>query len=447
MIRIAHNEVAIVIELLVILALVLLNGILAGAEIAILALRRTRIEQLAQGGSWGARAVKRLRDNPDRFLATVQIGITVVSATAGAFGGARFSRDMSAVLRRAPWLAGWADELAMVLVVTLISYLSLVLGELVPKSLALRYSERYALLLGKPLLGLSSVARPIVWLLTASSNLVLRIFGDRTTFSEARVSPDELRQIVDEASKTGSVDPNAGEIASRAIDFAKLTAAQVMIPRGRVIAIPLDAPPHEVRRVILEEGHTRMPVYEGTLDRVVGYVTIRDMLALFWESQLIVLKDALRPVYFVPKTARAVDLLAEMKRRRTQIAVVADDDGATAGIITLEDLVEELVGDILSEHDEPSPEMILRDLDGSAVVKGDVPVRELNRALKLNLPEGETWSTIAGLCLELAGRIPEPSERFTMPNGTVLEILDATPRHIRAVRVRPPPPGAASKHT
>jgi putative hemolysin len=250
-------------EILIILALVLVNGVFAGAEIAVVTLRKTRLEQLVQSGSRRARAVRRLRDNPERFLATVQIGITVVGATASAFGGSTLAQELAPVLRAAPWLEDAADELALAAVVALVSFLSLVLGELVPKSLALRGAERYALLVGPPLRGLSSLARPLVWLLTASSNLVLRLFGDRTNFVEARISPEEIQQIVDEATESGTVDRRAGEIASRALDFAELTALQVMLPRARVVSLPRDATAEEVRRVSLEHGHTRMPVHEG----------------------------------------------------------------------------------------------------------------------------------------------------------------------------------------
>lgn len=427
---------SIVAELLVIVALVLLNGALSGAEIAILALRSSRLQHLVQAGSGGARSVKRLRDNPERLLATVRIGLTVVGATAAAFGGSTVAPRLADVLRGVPAVAGSAEEIALAAVVVVVSYLSLVLGELVPKSLALRWSERYALLSGRPLRGLSWLARPFVWLLTGSANLLLRAFGDRTTFSEARLSPEEIQELVDEATKAGSVDPGVGEIASRAIDFADVCAAHVMVPRGRVIGIPRGAGAEELKRVILEEGHTRMPVYEGTIDKVIGYVTIGDLIALLWQSELIVLEDVVRPAYFVPKTTRAVELLGEMKRRRTQLAVVVDETQTMVGIVTLEDLLEELVGDIFSEDEEVPPATLRHEGEGAVVVLGDVSVREVNRELGLLLPEGEGWSTIAGLCLELAGRIPAPGDVLDAPDGTKIEIVDATPRHIGSVRLR-----------
>jgi len=430
-------------EIGIILALVAANGVLAGAEIAIISLRRTRLAQLVEEGRSSARAVKRLRDQPERFLATVQVGITIVGATAAAFGGAALAARLAPLLARAPALARYADPIAVAIVVALVSYLSLVLGELVPKSLALRASERYALLVARPLLALSALARPVVWLLTQSSNLVLRPFGDRTTFTEARLSVEEIEQLVDEAGKAGALDEPTAEIASRALAFRDLTASDVMVPRSRIVALPKDAPQEELKRLLLEEGHSRMPVFDGTLDGIVGYVLAKDLAAMAWERQLIVLADLLRPVHYVPASARAVQLLREMQRRRTQLAVVVDEHGGVAGLITLEDLVEELVGEIVGEQEQPEA-LFQPEPGGTALVRGDAPIREANRALDLELPEGDGYSTVAGLCIALAGAVPERGARLRAPDGTEIEVVEASPRVVRLVRLRPvalsPPP-------
>ena len=428
---------AILSEFLIILALIFVNGFFAGAEIGVVSLRKTRLRELVESGSGAAKVVERLRASPERFLATVQIGITVVGSAASAFGGASFARELEPLLAAIPALAPWAPQLSLLVVVVLVSYLSLVLGELVPKSLALRSAERYALLVGRPIWFLSKLARPLVWFLTASSNLVLRIFGDRTSFTEARLSPDELQQLLEEAARTGSLDPDAGSIASRAIDFGELTAAEVMVPRNRVVAIDRAASPDELRRLLLEEGHSRMPVYEGTIDNVVGYISIRDVIALAWERELIVLDDLIRPAWFVPETVLATDLLREMQARRLAIAIVVEESGGMAGIVTIEDLLEELVGEIFSEQDAPVPEAVHLQPDGSAVVQAITPIRDVNRVLDLDLPEGDGWSTVAGLCIHLAGRIPEKGERLEAPDHTKLEVLEATARRVRLVRIVP----------
>ncbi|MEJ7731265.1 MAG: hemolysin family protein [Polyangiaceae bacterium] len=425
-------------EALIIVALVLLNGILAGSEIAVVALRKTRVEQLVATGSRAARAIRKLQGDPERFMATVQIGITVVGATAGAFGGASFAKHLAPVLARVPWLQAYADQVALALVVGAISFLSLVLGELVPKSLALRSAEAYALIIARPMVWLSRAARPLVWFLTASSNLVLRIFGDRTNFTETRHSPEELQQIVDEAASAGTVDRTAGDIAARAMDFPDLTARHVMVPRARVVGLMRDASREELRRVVLEEGHTRMPVLEA-VDRVVGYVTVRDLFAVLLEGELIVLEDAIRPAYEVPDSARVVDILTGMRKRRTELAIVTDGGGSMLGIVTMENVVEELVGQITSEHDQDQGHPLTRERNGDVVVRGDMPVHELNRRLGWQLPEGETWATVAGLVLELAKRIPSAGDRFETQDGASIEILAASEREVLEVRLRPRP--------
>ncbi len=342
------------------------------------------------------------------------------------------------MLEKIPALAAHAESIALAVVVALISYLTIVLGELVPKSLALRYAEQYALLMSQPLLALSWLARPLVWFLTVSSNVVLRLFGDRTTFTEARLSSEELQQLVEGAAKTGSVNPLAGEIASRALDFAELTVAHVMVPRGQIIALPRHASLEEIRKVVRERGHTRMPVFDGGIERVIGYVNVKDLVAGAWEPRPFSLDAVVRPAHFVTSAMRVVDLLEEMKRQRNQIAVVVDDAGMTTGLVTLEDLVEELVGDVFSEHEKPGAALVREEPDGSFLVQGDAPVRDVNRALDLDLPESAAWSTIAGLCLSLAGRIPKAGERLTAPDGTTLTIADSSERQVRSVRLRKP---------
>ncbi len=430
-------------ELAVILALIAVNGVLAGSEISIISLRRGRVRQLVSERRSGAADVLALREAPERFLATVQVGITVVGATAAAFSGASVAYRIAPPLQRLGWSQPVAEDVALALVVALVSFLSLVFGELVPKSLALRSGERYALLVGRPLRALAWLARPVVWLLTASSNAVLRPLGDVTSFTESRLSVEELRQLVDEAGRTGALDARSSEIASRALAFGGLTAGDVMVPRNHVVAIPKDAAPEEVRRLLLEHGHTRMPVFQGQLDNIVGYVTARDVLALLWERELLVLDDIVRPPLFVPESAPAVRVLQELQAKRVWCAVVVDEHGGVAGLVTVEDLLEELVGELFSEYQAPE-DLIRKQADGSAVVRGDVPIRDVNRALGLHLPEGETWSTLAGLCVSLAGAIPSAGAILNAGEAR-LEVLEANPRLVRRVKVTPSPqPDAGS---
>lgn len=426
-------------ETALIVALILANGLFAGAEIAIVSLRRTRVAQLLESGRPSARALSQLRNGPERFLATVQIGITVVGTTAAAVGGSSLAHRLEPLVALVPGLRNKAADVALGIVVVLVSYLSLVLGELVPKSLALRAAEPYALLVARPVRLLATVARPLVWLLTASSNVILRPFSDRTNFVESRVSLEELKDIVEEASQAGAVHEQATELATRALEFPQLSLAQVMIPRNRIDALPLSAPPEVVRRFVLEQRRSRAPVYEGSLDNVVGYVSAKDIVTLAWEGRAIALRDVIRPVKLFPETVAAVMVLRSMQRDRHRLVLAVDEHGAVSGMVTFEDLVEELIGEVVSESETDVP-LIEREEDGAVVVRGETALREINRELELSWPETDGASTIAGLASKLASGIPNRGARLAAPEGWVIEVLDATARHVRRVRLVPPPP-------
>lgn len=422
-------------ELAVILLLVLANGFFAGAEIAVVALRKSRIEELAAEGRAGASALLAMRDSPERFLATVQVGITVVSATAAAFGGASIARELAPLLGKISWIGAHAEGVALGAVVAGISYLSIVVGELVPKSLALRAAERFGLLVARPLQALSWLVRPLVWLLSASANALLRPFGDSTTFTETRHSAEELQQLVEEATRAGTIHPDAGEIAARALELPDLSVVDVMVPRQRVVGVERGASRDTLRRILLEHSHSRLPVFEGRLDNVVGYISAKDVLAVAWESELIVHEDILRPPFFVPESKAAVELLKEMRDSHRPFAIVVDEQGCMSGLVTLEDLLEELVGEIFNEHSREQTSRVEKRSDGTALIDGELSIRELNRALSLELPEDAAWTTIAGLCLAEWGRIPGPGEAKRLQSGLWIEIVDATPRKIRTVRI------------
>lgn len=425
-------------ELWIILALIAINGVLSGAEIAVVSVRSARIHALVEEGSSAAKALERLRKNPERFLATVQIGITVVGAAAAAFGGSSVSRQLAEWLRDLPLVGGeHAEDVAFTLVVAGISYLSLVLGELVPKSLALRSSERYALLMSRPLLGLAYVATPMVWLLTKSSNVVLFPFRDSTNFMEARVSLEEVRHMVQEAAREGSVDRAAGEIVHRAIDFGALTAVDVMVHRRYVVSLPVDASMERVKTAFVESAHQRIPVHDANVDHIVGYVSWRDVLERVVRGGEWKLGELLRPCRFVPETVPALNLLREMQMHRAQMAIVVDEHGGTAGLVTLEDLVEELVGDIVGEHEKGQAENIRRESPDAIVVQGTVAVRDVNRFLGSDVLGEDDATTIGGFCVTLAeGRIPAAGELFTTESGAVLEVVESSARRVRSVRVR-----------
>lgn len=427
-------------ELLVIFLLVLANGVFAGAEIALVAVRPSRLQERADAGSRSARTALHFKQQLESLLATVQVGITVVGATAAAMGGAGASELLTPLLARIPWLAPYAHAVALVTVIVVVSYLSIVLGELVPKSLALRHAEAYSIAIARPLSWVSWLARPIISVLTFTSNLVLKPFGDSTNFRESRYSPDELQEIVEQAKDAGALHPQAAEIASRALDLPELTAEDVMVPRQEVVMLPRNASLTTVHEILIQHPHTRLPVFGAGPDDVVGYVHVKDLAKLSWQQQKGTLEDALRAPFFVPTSKSALDLLSEMQRKHVPLAMIVGEQGGFAGIVSLEDLIEELVGEIFSEHARAPAQVITEMEDGGWIVSGQVPIRELNRALDLELPEDGEWNTLAGLYTALTGHIPTVGERERLPDGIELEVMDATPRRIRSLRIHPARP-------
>ena len=426
-------ELPIAVELAIIVALTLGNGLFAGAEIAIVAMRSTRVREL-EGKSASGAALARLRRDPERFLATVQIGITVISATAAAFGGATLARDLAPALADLGLSIETARSVALALVVLAVSYLSLVLGELVPKSLALQRSERYALFAARPLLLLSRLASPLVWSLTASSNAVLRLFGDRTSFAESQISRDELLSVIDEATDAGEVSPRAGDMASRAIDLETLHAAAVMVPRGAVATVDADASRDELGALLDSTDEERFPVRRG--EDITGYVTTRDIARLLGGRVSGGLSAITRPVIFVPESGGALALFERLQATRVPIAVVVDESGSIEGVVDIDDLAEEVVGTLLvgAPRDE---QLFAREEDGAVVVPAGMRIHVVNRALDLELPVSPRWSTVGGLLLARLAAMPSAGARVQLEDGTELEAVEASARRVLRVRIHP----------
>ena len=420
-------------ELAIIVALSILNGLFSSAEIALLSVRKTRLEELSDD-SRSARSALNLRRNPERLLATVQVGITVVGATAGAFGGAALAEPLGRFLIE-KGAGAWAEELALALVVALVSYSTIVLGELVPKSLALRATERVALTLAPGIDLLAWLARPIVWFLTVTSNLVLRPFNDKTNFSESRMSRDELQQLVEEAATAGTVHQEAGDIASRAIDLGGLRVAAVMVPRTAIVGLERGATRDEVLEILRERPHARYPVLGDNPDAIIGYVITRELYTALLSPAPLDLTTLLREAPFLPESVSAVDALRQLQQARTPLGLVVDEAGGIAGLVTIEDITEELVGDILAEHEKPFAS-VHPEAEGSARIAGITAIHEVNRLLGLELPEAATYTTLAGLVVDRAEHIPKAGEVVEIAEGVRAEVLEATPRQVRWLRLR-----------
>ncbi len=419
-------------DLLLIVGLALANAFFSGAEIAVLAVRKTRLQELADEGRTAARVALRLREDPERFLATVQVGITVVGATAGAIGGAFLERPFAALLERAGLGPLAAERIALAMVVALVSTVSIVIGELVPKSLALRSSERVTLWVSRPLFLLSRIARPIIWLLTAMSNVVLRPFRDSTTFTEARLSSDEIQQLLEEAAAAGTVDKETGDIASRAIDLGRLAAYAVMLPRSEIAWLPLTATREQVERVLREQPHARYPVVDES-EQPAGYVLARELYAQLLQGQLS-LVELVRELPAFPESAPAIVLLRELQRARSEIGLVVDESGFPTGLVSIEALAEELFGEIASENEVPT-KSIAPQPDQTFLVRGDTHVHEINRELGFELPLEREASTIGGLVIAKLGRFPTPGTTVDLGEGIRAEVKETSPRRVLLVRL------------
>lgn len=421
-------------ELAAVVALALANGLFAGAEIAMLSVRKSQLVDRAEDGDRSARVALALRNQPERFLATVQVGITVIGATAAAFGGASLARRLGATLQGAGMSADRAGDLGLVAVIAFVSYLSLVLGELVPKSLALRYAERYTLLAARPLAFVAMLSRPVVWLLTKSSNVLLRVFGDETSFAESRLSPEELQQLLDEACIAGTLDRRAGDIAMRALDAVRLRVDAVKVPRTDVVGLRQAHLRSDLVDALRRAPHARYPIVQDDLDNTVGYITVREVASLLTDpaSDLTLI---VHPPWFVPETRAALDVLDEMQRRGTPLAMIVDELGTVTGMLTVEDLLEELVGEIRDGKRRESP-LLERAADGSMIVSGRMPVHDLNRAADLDLPEGPTFTTVGGLLLSQSGRMPRAGTTMEVASARI-EVLEVTPRRVVKIRITP----------
>ena len=423
----------------IVFLLVACQGLVNGAEVAISQLAAGRPRE---GGGPGPHE----RDGLPALVATVQVLATGLGVAAGVVAGI-FAVPPAAAALSGLWPGGGrlGDVFAAALTAMGVALASVTLGEMMPVSVALARPQPFASWLGPPLWRLSRLARPLTLLVAYSGERLGRSFSDSDLEAHQGTHPVVLRQLMEEAAAEGRIDPQAAEIAGRALSFAELTVSEVMVPRHRVDAVELATSAADLRRALIDNSHDCLPVFRGTLDEVVGVLVARQLLAQAWGGELRLTAEQLQPPLFVPEMMRAVDLLADLKTRQLHFAVVVDELGGTAGIVTLEDLLEELVGEIAHRGARHQPEGIRAQPDGSTLVGGMVPIRDINRALAIDLEEGDDWSTLGGLCVRLAGGIPVAGDILTAADGRRLEVLDATPRRVQLVRMVPPPATAASR--
>lgn len=338
-------------EALLIFALILLNGFFSASEIAVVASRRSRIHKWVKEGRKGADLVEKWKKNPDSFLATVQIGVTLVGTLASALGGAAAIEFIKPKIKASPWVSPWAEPLSILLVVLPITYFSLVLGELAPKSLAMRFPEKLACWLARPIHWLSLAFATSVSLLTFPVRLMNSLTGAKEGVKEAFITEEEVRFMIKEGGAQGIFDPTEQQLIPRVFEFSEMKVKDVMIPRSEIIGIEASTPRDELLNIVAEQRYSRYPVYEKDLDHVIGVIHLKDVTRLVISNKDIVLREIVRQPIYVRDHQPLKDVMGYFQRRYLHLAIVRDVQGHTLGLLTLEDLVEKIVGDIWDEQD------------------------------------------------------------------------------------------------
>jgi putative hemolysin len=428
-------------EAVLIVALILANGFFAASEIAIIAIRKSRIDALLEKGVKSAVSVARLKNDPDRFLATVQVGVTVVSTLASAIGGAAAIGYLKPFIESLPIPNAdqWGRPLAILLVVLPIAYLSLVLGELVPKSLALRYSEPIAFLVARPIEFLSRATSFLVKILTASSNAVLWLFSRSDVEGASFISVEEVKSLIREGAAKGIFNETEKELIHSVFEFADTPVKAIMKPRTEIHAIEIGASLSEIAKSFVESGFSRIPVYEDNLDRVVGILYNKDIFKALQEPGDFRMRDHLHPAFFAPSSLPISELLKQLQRRHLAMALVVNEFGEIEGLATVEDIVEEIVGEIRDEYDREERGPVEHLADGSMVIQGSALLRDLKSDFDLPFEESPDYLTLAGFVLAQLKRIPRGGE-WVEHNGYRLTIVDMEGRRIVKIKLEPTAP-------
>jgi putative hemolysin len=428
--------------LLVIIVLTILQGFFVSAEISIISIRRSRLDQLAEEGDRRARRVQHLKNDPGRFLATVQLGLTVLGFFASAYAAVNLSDKLAGTLRTIPAVADQAEGLALLIVTILLALFTIVLGELVPKSIGLAYADRLSMLVAGPVEWIARILSPIVWFLTRVTNGITRLLGVKVS-SEAQMTAEELKLIVERGGEQGILEAEEEQMINAVIELGDRRLHEVMVPRVAIVGLPSSASLDEVVDRIIEEGHSRIPVYEESIDEVLGIVYAKDLLPVLKLAgdARPTLRSLLRAPLFVPESMSIDDLLHEFQRRKVHMAIVLDEYGGTAGLLTIEDLLEEIVGEIQDEYDVEEP-LVVRLSPDEARIDGRVDVDELAEIFEipLELEDADEYDTVGGLVFHRLGKVPKPGDEIRL-NGLRLTVETTDGRRvgkILAVRLRDP---------
>ena len=429
-------------ELSILLVLILLNGIFAMSEMAVVSSRKVRLQQWADDGRPGAKAALALANDPSHFLSTIQVGITVIGVTSGAFGEATFAKGLSDWLSQWPLLDRYSQPLALAIVVSAITVASLIVGELVPKRLALLSAERIASAVARPMQVLSSLTYPVVRVLSTVTDGILGLFGAHAT-REPNVTEEEINILMEQGTEAGVFEAHEQAMVARVFRLDELNVTGVMTPRSAIVMLDLEAPPDANIRHVLDSRHSRFPVVRGEQDQVEGIVLTKALLEDSLAGKPVDLASHLVKPLFVPQTLTAMEVVAAFKKHRQTIALVVNEFGDLQGMVTLNDIMEALVGDIATVDDEADRDAVRRD-DGSWLLDGSITIERFKDVVGIeeSLPEEEhhNYQTIAGFVMLQLGRVPQVGDKFQWGRLRV-EVLDMDRSRIDKVLVAVLPDG------
>lgn len=428
-------------QLLAVAFLILANAFFVAAEFSFVSVRRTRIDQLVEEGDSTAKLVRAAMNDPTRFISSTQLGITLASLGLGRLGEPTLSRLLTPLFSVfGPSSSVAVHTVSVILSFALISYLLMVLGELAPKTLGLHHAERVLFLVAWPIQAFYWLFRPFIWFLNHSSRMLLGWFGLRVTKVAHLVhSEEELKMLVQASHEGGVLEADEQVLLTNAFEFADTSVDEVMVPRPDMRCVPADAPFSEVLALAASTHHTRIPVFEDNVDHIVGFVHVKDLLSRLDDAGTLTAGDLVRPILAVPENKSIADMLKDFRRHHTQVAIVIDEFGGTAGMVTSEDLLEELVGEMADEFETAGPKME-HEPDGTVLMDGRVTIDDINERFDLELP-GEEFNTIAGLVFGEIGHTPEVGDEVQV--GAVTFRVDATNGRratvIRMIQASEPP--------
>lgn len=415
-------------DLFITFVLILVNGFFVAAEFALVKVRASQLDLKAQHGNSRARLAKTLTEKLDAYLSATQLGITLASLALGAVGEEVISQMVVRVLP--PGVNVHSVSLPVAL--ALLTFFHVTLGEQIPKMIGIKYCLPAVLFIAWPMRVFYFIFGPFIWFLSKTSNLVLRIMGVKTT-GEAYHSEEELRLIISESEEGGAIKPSENELIQNVFDFDDRIVKQIMLPQNRMVALDVEMGRTEITRQIIDEGFSRMPVYLGDIDNIIGIVHAKDFLKSHIEGKFRTLKDIMRPVHFVPESMKINELLRDFQKHHIQMAIVTNEFGATAGLITMEDIIEELVGEIQDEHDEEKP-AVDKKSDTEFVVNAQATITDVNHVLPVALPENPQYETVSGYINFIFGRIPAVNDR-RRKDGYDITILKRNRQSVESVKL------------